>query len=274
MVVVVVMRQDLPDIVLDTEKVESGQSTPYGGRSGGGRVSAGGSGLGRVNLTWNKNAPPGSTTPASGSGKGGGSRVSPATNGPRFAPGQRNPMEIDIDALEDKPWRKPGADPTDYFNYGFTEESWRAYCSKQVQMRMEMSMQGKIRVWEGQHKNATERQTDALPPELLALAASSGPPPVVMPHTEPSRPPSGLWRDRAAGLRGRDDDAPRSSADHPESGSGTSIPSQAGDSIHLPPPSSSGEAIPTTTIPDQGAHFHHHLICCGLVLSPASVTYA
>jgi pre-mRNA 3'-end-processing factor FIP1 len=35
----------------------------------------------------------------------------------------------------DRPWRKPGADITDYFNYGFDEDSWRIYVQKQVQMR-------------------------------------------------------------------------------------------------------------------------------------------
>lgn len=39
--------------------------------------------------------------------------------------------EIPLDTFEDKPWRKPGADITDYFNYGFDEITWSAYCSKQ-----------------------------------------------------------------------------------------------------------------------------------------------
>jgi pre-mRNA 3'-end-processing factor FIP1 len=38
---------------------------------------------------------------------------------------------------EDKPWRKPGADITDYFNYGFTEETWIGYCMKQKRLRQE-----------------------------------------------------------------------------------------------------------------------------------------
>lgn len=29
--------------------------------------------------------------------------------------------DIDLAQMEDRPWRKPGADITDYFNYGFTE---------------------------------------------------------------------------------------------------------------------------------------------------------
>ncbi|KAJ3654221.1 hypothetical protein Zmor_013423 [Zophobas morio] len=44
--------------------------------------------------------------------------------------------EYNLDSLEDKPWRKPGADITDYFNYGFNEDTWRAYCERQKRMRM------------------------------------------------------------------------------------------------------------------------------------------
>ncbi|XP_014238978.1 pre-mRNA 3'-end-processing factor FIP1 [Trichogramma pretiosum] len=45
--------------------------------------------------------------------------------------------EFNLDTLEDKPWRQPGADITDYFNYGFNEETWRAYCERQKRMRSE-----------------------------------------------------------------------------------------------------------------------------------------
>lgn len=41
---------------------------------------------------------------------------------------------------EDKPWRKPGADITDYFNYGFTEDTWIGYCAKQKRQRAENNM--------------------------------------------------------------------------------------------------------------------------------------
>lgn len=43
--------------------------------------------------------------------------------------------DVELDSFEDKPWRKPGADITDYFNYGFNEASWRAYCNKQKLLR-------------------------------------------------------------------------------------------------------------------------------------------
>ena len=44
-------------------------------------------------------------------------------------------LETDLESFEDRPWRKPGADMTDYFNYGFNEVTWRAYCSKQRTIR-------------------------------------------------------------------------------------------------------------------------------------------
>jgi pre-mRNA 3'-end-processing factor FIP1 len=38
--------------------------------------------------------------------------------------------------------RKPGADITDYFNYGFNEETWRAYCERQKRLRINESCVG------------------------------------------------------------------------------------------------------------------------------------
>ena len=32
-----------------------------------------------------------------------------------------------------------GADITDYFNYGFTEELWKVFCEKQRRMKVEVS---------------------------------------------------------------------------------------------------------------------------------------
>ncbi|XP_065320477.1 pre-mRNA 3'-end-processing factor FIP1-like isoform X2 [Gordionus sp. m RMFG-2023] len=53
--------------------------------------------------------------------------------------------DVNLEELEDKPWRKPGADITDYFNYGFTEETWKLYSEKQKNMRTENDAFEKIR---------------------------------------------------------------------------------------------------------------------------------
>ncbi|CAF2701605.1 unnamed protein product [Rotaria sp. Silwood2] len=41
---------------------------------------------------------------------------------------------------EEKPWKKPGADITEYFNYGFTEETWAQYCERQRRLRSENNL--------------------------------------------------------------------------------------------------------------------------------------
>ncbi|XP_051820251.1 pre-mRNA 3'-end-processing factor FIP1 isoform X11 [Antechinus flavipes] len=59
------------------------------------------------------------------------------------APGSINGvplLEVDLDSFEDKPWRKPGADLSDYFNYGFNEDTWKAYCEKQKRIRMGLEL--------------------------------------------------------------------------------------------------------------------------------------
>ncbi|KAK4699105.1 pre-mRNA 3'-end-processing factor FIP1, partial [Phenoliferia sp. Uapishka_3] len=40
-------------------------------------------------------------------------------------------FDLDIDAIEDKNWRKPGANMADYFNYGMNEPAWKNYARKQ-----------------------------------------------------------------------------------------------------------------------------------------------
>ena len=45
-------------------------------------------------------------------------------------------MEMDAHTTEEEPWKVAGADITDYFNYGFNEETFRAYSAKQINMRM------------------------------------------------------------------------------------------------------------------------------------------
>lgn len=51
-------------------------------------------------------------------------------------------QEVDLESLEEKPWKKPGADITDYFNYGFTEDTWAAYCARQKRVRIHESGAG------------------------------------------------------------------------------------------------------------------------------------
>ncbi len=53
----------------------------------------------------------------------------------------RNIYDFDLETMKDKPWLKPGANMTDYFNYGFTEQTWKKYCEMQKQTREWVSKQ-------------------------------------------------------------------------------------------------------------------------------------
>ncbi|CAG8552292.1 6015_t:CDS:10 [Ambispora leptoticha] len=68
-----------------------------------------------------------------------------------------NLYDVDLDSFEDKPWRKPGADITDYFNFGFNEHTWRSYCAKQKQIREDQHQRKRINVYESkQHEHRSE----------------------------------------------------------------------------------------------------------------------
>lgn len=46
----------------------------------------------------------------------------------------RSILEVDLTAMNDKPWRRPGSDISDWFNYGFDEISWEAYCYRRREL--------------------------------------------------------------------------------------------------------------------------------------------
>eukprot|EP00887_Chlorella_sp_A99_P001314 scaffold14.g1314.t1 len=50
---------------------------------------------------------------------------------------------LDVDAVVDAPWRYPGIDPGDFFNYGLNERSWKEYCARVAQFREEFMLQAR-----------------------------------------------------------------------------------------------------------------------------------
>lgn len=83
-------------------------------------------------------------------------------------PSHKTIFEVDIDSFEEKPWRLPGIDISDFFNFGLNEETWKDYCKQLEQLRLEATMQSKIRVYES---GRTEQEYDPdMPPELAAAA--------------------------------------------------------------------------------------------------------
>ncbi|KAL4996111.1 Fip1 motif-domain-containing protein [Aspergillus recurvatus] len=78
---------------------------------------------------------------------------------------------------DDKPWRRPGTDLTDYFNYGFDEFTWASYVLKQQELRKEVGDQKR------QLDDMQSFLTMGLPPMPGAQpgagpAAGSAPPPM------------------------------------------------------------------------------------------------
>lgn len=44
----------------------------------------------------------------------------------------RTPFDVNSDVFKKKPWRNPGMDINDFFNFGFNEQSWKDYCNPLV----------------------------------------------------------------------------------------------------------------------------------------------
>ncbi|KAL4335687.1 hypothetical protein GQ457_07G038160 [Hibiscus cannabinus] len=81
-------------------------------------------------------------------------------------PSHKTIFNVDIDSFEEKLWKYPGIDLSDFFNFGLDEESWKDYCKQLGLHYLETTMQSKIRVYES---GRTEQGYDPdLPPELAA----------------------------------------------------------------------------------------------------------
>ena len=56
-----------------------------------------------------------------------------------------------LDQRVDRPWTLPGADISDWFNYGFDEETWKLYCQKQIQQRINASVNQEKQIESGEN---------------------------------------------------------------------------------------------------------------------------
>ncbi|KAI0830889.1 hypothetical protein BC628DRAFT_1312893 [Trametes gibbosa] len=78
----------------------------------------------------------------------------------------RSILEYDLNAIAEKPWRRPGSDLSDWFNYGFDEISWEAYCYRRRELGEVASMlKGNVLNFAGM----PEDQLIALPPEVRTM---------------------------------------------------------------------------------------------------------
>ncbi|TYG99591.1 hypothetical protein ES288_A10G206900v1 [Gossypium darwinii] len=59
-------------------------------------------------------------------------------------PWYRTILDVNIDAFEEKAWRHASADMSDFFNYGFNEDSWKEYCNSLEKLGQQTSRQARI----------------------------------------------------------------------------------------------------------------------------------
>jgi len=78
----------------------------------------------------------------------------------------RSILEVDLSAMAEKPWRRPGSDISDWFNYGFDEISWEAYCYRRRDLG-ELANVLKTNVLN--FAAMPEDQLSALPPDLRTM---------------------------------------------------------------------------------------------------------
>lgn len=152
--------QDDFDVVLNCEDVETTQRP--GGPSFGGSI-------GKVRLPSNKWQRPGYVPPErvignaaqTGLRTGGVLSMLPSPT-MQIGISQKSVYDLEIGKLTEKPWLERGADLSDYFNYGFSEDTWKLYCERQMQMRLEASMLAKIKTVDG-NKNTNTASNRTVP---------------------------------------------------------------------------------------------------------------
>lgn len=104
--------------------------------------------------------------------------------------------------MADKPWLKPGANLSDYFNYGFNEKTWNEYAVRKVspppplllllltfsqhQMRLESQNQAKIAVFDASSSSGSNR---SFPFDVEGREEGDNPLPNVPMRFPPGMPP-------------------------------------------------------------------------------------
>lgn len=110
----------------------------------------------------------------------------------------KNVFELDIDTLEEKPWRRPGEDVSDYFNYDLTEGTWKEYVRKYNEAKKDAALreqhQEQIHVLDGDNIPSGPRPTPnplPTPPQGRGRGrAMAGGPPTFMSSPRPYMPPN------------------------------------------------------------------------------------
>lgn len=95
---------------------------------------------------------------------------------PGTLPDGSSVFDLDIAALAEKTWRRPGSDLSDWFNYGFDEISWEAYCVRRRELGEAAAMlKGAVlvRVTNKNHKPETKHVIHRTSPRYLKIRSNT-----------------------------------------------------------------------------------------------------
>uniref|UniRef100_A0A1D2A676 Pre-mRNA polyadenylation factor Fip1 domain-containing protein n=1 Tax=Auxenochlorella protothecoides TaxID=3075 RepID=A0A1D2A676_AUXPR len=82
-------------------------------------------------------------------------------------------FSLDIDRVVDAPWRIPGIDPSDFFNYGLNQRTWKEYTARIEKFRQEFTMQNRIQTLDQALPGRQEATGATRYPKSAPSAASS-----------------------------------------------------------------------------------------------------
>ncbi|XP_057959226.1 FIP1[III]-like protein [Malania oleifera] len=105
-------------------------------------------------------------------------------------PWYRTILDVDINSFEQKPWRNPGVDITDFFNFGFDEESWKSYCNYLEQTRQQTTLRTRIPVHES--SKTTQAYKAGFENEKIHREAVAG----EIAHVRQAAPPGSKYDDK------------------------------------------------------------------------------
>ena len=103
-------------------------------------------------------------------------------------------FDVNIDELEVKEWLRPDADPSDYFNYGMGEDTWRQYRDRQLILRRSLQERRAAMAQAAARERHAELLKQGPPqPPTLPMPIMGGPRP---PWGGPNMPPPNAFPPR------------------------------------------------------------------------------
>ncbi|KAH3902519.1 uncharacterized protein SCODWIG_02786 [Saccharomycodes ludwigii] len=82
--------------------------------------------------------------------------------------------DVDPEIIKEKPWREPGINLSDYFNYGFNEFTWMEYLHRQEKLRAEYDPQKILNGLLNSQRQQQQQQQQQQPNAINSNTATNG----------------------------------------------------------------------------------------------------